>query len=102
MGKKSSAIKYDVTIGSGVAGSNSALAAQLMPVALIESGQLGGASAVILTFQLVSLLELPTLLKLPKRQSSGLRAETISYNFPQLNYSRITLIKPHKLLHPLL
>lgn len=104
MAKKSSAIKYDViVIGSGVAGSNSALlAAQAgRSVALIESGQLGGASANYSDIPISVFARAAGTFENAKNASRlGLRAETISYNFPSIKLFKDQAIKASQVTSP--
>ncbi|MGI6612128.1 MAG: dihydrolipoyl dehydrogenase family protein [Candidatus Nanosyncoccaceae bacterium] len=104
MGKKSSAIKYDViAIGSGVAGSNGALLATQTgrSVALIESGQLGGASANYSDIPISVFARAANTFEIAKNASRlGLRAETISYNFPSIKLFKDHAIKASQVTSP--
>ncbi len=104
MGKKSSANKYDIiVIGSGVAGSNSALlAAQTgLSVVLIESGQLGGASANYSDIPISVFARAANTFEIAKNASRlGLRAETISYNFPSIKLFKDQAIKASQVTSP--
>lgn len=104
MSKKPSAIKYDIiVIGSGVAGSNSALlAAQTgRSVALVEAGQLGGASANYSDIPISVFARAAHTFETAKNASRlGLRAETISYNFPSIKLFKDQAIKASQVISP--
>lgn len=80
--------KFDViVIGSGIAGSSAALlAAQAgQSVALVEKSSLGGASANYSDVPISVFARATQIFEQAKRASQiGLRAETISYNFPSI------------------
>lgn len=95
--QKNQTAKYDViVIGSGVAGANSALlAAQAgQKVALIESGQLGGASANFSDIPVSVFARAAQTFEQAKHASRmGLRSGTISYNFPTIKLFKDQAIK---------
>lgn len=105
MGKKNSATKYDViVIGSGVAGSNSALlAAQTgRSVALVEARQLGGASANYSDIPISVFARAAGTFETAKNASRlGLRAETISYNFPSIKLFKDQAVKASQVTSPI-
>lgn len=85
-----------IVIGSGIAGSNSALlAAQAgYRVALVEKDTLGGASANFRDVPLGVFTEAARVFEGAKHSSVlGLRAETISYNFPSIKLFKDQAIK---------
>lgn len=89
--------KYDIiVIGSGVAGSSAALlAAQAgKSVALVEKDQLGGSSANYSDVPISVFARATQIFEQAKRASQiGLRAETISYNFPSIKLFKDNSIK---------
>ncbi len=96
--------QYDVIVlGSGVAGSNSALlAAQTgRSVALVEKGQLGGASANYSDVPVSVFAHAAQIFEQAKHSSQmGLRAETISYNFPSIKLFKDQAIKTSQVTSP--
>lgn len=92
-----------IVIGSGIAGSNSALlAAQAgQKVALVEKNSLGGSSANFRDVPLGVFAEAARIFEEAKQASIlGLRAETISYNFPSIKLFKDQSTKNSRVTDP--